>query len=96
MFKICLGACLAALLQFIKVIPHLFGIQLRRKALKVQRYGCHMTTVIIKSAGRPAQDRNITLKALKQFGKSCNFSAGTIEVLIPSQFFRRFFFAVII
>lgn len=103
MFKIGLGGCLAALLEFVKVILHLFGIQFRWQALKVQRNSCYMTTVIIKSAGRTTQDRNITFKALQQFMKSCNFTAGTIEVLIPSQFFRRpacrrgrFFFVVII
>jgi hypothetical protein len=54
-----------------------------------------MAAVIIKGAATAAQDRNITFKALQQFCKSVNFTAGTVEVFIPPQFFRRFFFVAI-
>ena len=87
---------MAALLQPVQIIFDLFGIELRRQALKIQSDSSYMTTVIIKRARAAAQDGNIAFKALQQFRKSINFTTGTIEVFIPSQFFRRFFFVVII
>ena len=54
-----------------------------------------MAAVIVKSPGAAAQDRDIAFKALQECGKSINFTTGTIEVLVIPQFFRRFFFVVI-
>ena len=95
-FKISLRWCMAALLQPVQIIFDLFGIKLGRQALKIQSDSSYMTTVIIKGARAAAQDGNIAFKALQQFCKSINFTTGTIEIFIPSQFFRRFFFVVII
>ncbi len=96
MLEIGLGGCFAALLQLVEVIFNLFGVQLGRQALKVQGQGSHMAAVIVEGAGASAQNGNIALKALQQFGKSLNFTACPMEIAIPSQFFQRFFFVVII
>ncbi len=41
-----------------------------------------MAAVVIKGSLASAKDGNIALKTLKQFLKSCNFTAGTVEVLV--------------
>jgi hypothetical protein len=55
-----------------------------------------MAAIIIKGSLAAPQDRNVPLEVLQQLCKTINFTTGTIEVLIPPQFFRRFFFVVII
>ena len=87
---------MAALLQPVQIIFDLFGIKLSRQTLKIQSDSSYMTTVIVKRARAAAQDGNIGFKSLQQFCKSINFTTGTIEIFISSQFFRRFFFVVII
>lgn len=63
--KISLRRRVAAPLQFVQIIFYLFWIQLCRKALKVQRYSCNMSAIIVESAGASAQDRDVAFKALK-------------------------------
>jgi hypothetical protein len=41
-----------------------------------------MSAVVIEGAGRTSKDGNIAFKALQQFRKSTNFTAGTVEVFI--------------
>jgi hypothetical protein len=41
-----------------------------------------MAAIVVESAGAASQNRNVALKTLKQFGKSNNFAAGTVEVLV--------------
>ena len=55
-----------------------------------------MAAVVVKSSLAAAQNRNVALEALQQLCKTINFTTGTIEILIIPQFFRRFFFVVII
>ena len=64
-FKIRLRGCFAALLQIEKIVFNLFRIQLRRQALKVKCYSCHMTAIIVECSWTSAEDRNVALEALK-------------------------------
>ena len=83
------------MLQLIEIIFYLFGLELCGKALKVQGHGCNMATVVVEGSGRTPKQRDIAFEALEKLGKSINFTAGTIEVFVVPQFFRRFFFVVI-
>ena len=81
-FEVSLGRRFAALLQFVKVVFDLFFIQLCRQAAKIQRHGCNVAAVVGKGSLASAEDGNIALKTLKQLLKSCNFTAGTVEVFV--------------
>ncbi len=70
------------MLQLVEIVFNLFGIELSRKTLKMQGNSSHMAAVVIKSTGASAQDGNVALKALEQKLKACNFTAGTVEVLV--------------
>ncbi len=86
---------MAALLQFVQIIFYLLGMQLCRQALKVQCHGGHMAAVVVKGAGRAAKDADVALKALQQLAKTCNLTAGPVQVLVVTKFFRRFFLVTI-
>lgn len=96
MLEISLRGCFASLLKLVEVILNLFRIKASRKALKVQSYGRHMTAIVIEGSGAAAENGDVTFKAIEESFESANFTAGAIEILIKSQFFRRFFFVVII
>ena len=55
-----------------------------------------MPAVVIKGALRATEDTDIALKALQQFIKTCDLPAGTVQILVVSKFFRRFFFVTMI
>jgi hypothetical protein len=82
MFEISLGWCFTALLQFVEIIFHLFGIQLYRQTLEVKGHGSYMAAIDVESSLAPSQDGNIAFKTLEQFFKAANFATGTVEVLV--------------
>ena len=41
-----------------------------------------MTGIIVERFGAPAQNGNIPLKALQEFGKTVNFVTGTIQEFV--------------
>jgi hypothetical protein len=75
---------LAALLQLVEVVFHLFGVEVSRQALEVQCHGGHMSAVVVEGARRPAEYTYVALKALQQSFKPCYLTAGTVQVLVPS------------
>lgn len=79
MLKIRLRRGSAPPLQFKKIIFDLFRIQFGGQSSKVKRQGRHMTGIIIKGSGAPAQDRNIPFEALQQFSKTTNFARGAVQ-----------------
>jgi hypothetical protein len=54
-----------------------------------------MAAVVVKGAGRAAKDADVALKALQQLAKTCNLTAGPVQVLVVTKFFRRFFLVTI-
>ena len=95
-FEISLRRRFTALLQFVEIVFDLVFVQFRWQAAEVQSHGCYVTAVVIKGTWTSAEDGYVALKTLQQFCKSINFVAGTIEIFIIPQFFRRFFFVAII
>ena len=81
-FEIGLRRCFASLLKFVEIVFDLFFIQLCRQAAKMPRHGCDVAAVVVKGSLASAQDGNIAFKTLKQLLKSCNFTAGTVEVFV--------------
>ena len=81
-FEVSLGRCFTTLLQFVEVVFDLFFIQIGRLAAKMQRHGCNVAAVVVKGSLASAKDGNIAFKTLKQLLKSCNFTAGTVEVFV--------------
>ena len=81
-FEIGLRRCFASLLKFVEIVFDLFFVQFCRQAAKMKRHGCNMAAVVVKGAPASAEDGNIALKTLKQLLKSCNFTAGTVEVFV--------------
>lgn len=73
---------MAALLQLVQIIFYLFGMELSRQALKVERHGGNVTAVVVEGAGASTQDGDVAFEALKQSFKSANFTTGTVEVLV--------------
>ena len=84
MFKIRLGRGLASLLEFVEVVFDLFGIQFRGQSFKMQGQGGNVTGIIVEGTFASAQDGNISLKALQEFGKTVNFARGTIQDFVRS------------
>ncbi len=54
-----------------------------------------MAAVVVKGAGRTAKDADVALKALQQLTKTCNLTAGSVQVLVVAELFRRFFLVTI-
>ncbi len=69
------------MLQIEQIIFNLFRIQFGREALKVKGYSCNMATIVVEGAWTSG-DRNVAFEALEQSVKACNFTTGTVEVLI--------------
>lgn len=82
MFEIRLRRCFAALLQLVEIVLYLFGVKLCGQAPEVKRHRRNVPAVVIKGAGTATQNGNVAFKALKQILKACNFTAGTVKVLV--------------
>jgi hypothetical protein len=81
-FEVSLGRCFTTLLQFVEVVFDLFFIQFCRQAAKMQGHSCYVAAVVVKGSPASSEDGNIALKTFKQLLKSCNFTAGTVEVFV--------------
>ena len=63
--EIRLRRCVTALLQFVEIIFDLLRVEFRRKTLEVKSDRCHMTAIVVESAGTSAKNGNVALKALE-------------------------------
>ncbi|WP_246012331.1 hypothetical protein [Chryseobacterium salivictor] len=48
----------------------------------MERHGGDMTRIIIEGSLAPAQDGNISFKALQEFSKTVNFARSTIQKFV--------------
>ena len=48
----------------------------------MQRYSGNVPGIIVEGTFASAQDRNISFKALQEFGKTVNFARGTIQEFV--------------
>jgi hypothetical protein len=53
------------MLQQVKIIFYLFGVELFWQALEVERHGCNVAAVVIEGAGTSAQNGDVVLKSFQ-------------------------------
>ena len=57
------------------------------EGLKVEGDGCYMPAVVVKSSWWAAEDADVTLEALKQFGEARHLPTGLVEEFVVVEFF---------